>query len=315
MMPGREYQAQPSRFGFNGKENDNEIKGFGNQQDYGMRIYDQRLGRFLSVDPLTVEYPQLTPYQFASNRPIDGIDLDGKEWESSGKFFTTPDAKYRISYKVKVSLADPKNQLTLKNNSHELNEIKQITEKIYSNKGSGTFDDPIISLNITFTDEPGPYKAIFRPFVSIAEFDPSTGKSTPKGDPINVGGSTREMRNSQENIVNVALSTQFVMSQVGEKDISLPAKAKTVEQASRTFSHEIGHSLGLRHPWDEKNTIQDIKQGPGPIYNVNILLNLLNSYGNPAPSLKNETGTNLTPGQRKEIESTVSEQQPKKKNK
>ena len=37
------------------------------------------VSRFLSVDPLTKEYPELTPYQFASNRPIDGIDLDGLE--------------------------------------------------------------------------------------------------------------------------------------------------------------------------------------------------------------------------------------------
>ena len=35
--------------------------------------------RFLSVDPLTKSYPELTPYQFASNRPIAAIDLDGLE--------------------------------------------------------------------------------------------------------------------------------------------------------------------------------------------------------------------------------------------
>jgi hypothetical protein len=34
------------------------------------------------VDPITKEYPELTPYQFASNRPIDGIDLDGLEYRS-----------------------------------------------------------------------------------------------------------------------------------------------------------------------------------------------------------------------------------------
>ncbi len=70
------------RFGFNGKENDNEVKGTGNQQDYGFRVYDPRLGKFLSVDPLTKAYPMLTPYQFASNRPIDGIDIDGLEYYS-----------------------------------------------------------------------------------------------------------------------------------------------------------------------------------------------------------------------------------------
>ncbi len=42
-------------------------------------MYDSRLGRFLSVDPLTKQYPYLTPYQFASNMPIAGNDLDGAE--------------------------------------------------------------------------------------------------------------------------------------------------------------------------------------------------------------------------------------------
>lgn len=35
------------------------------------------------MDPLTGSYPMLTPYQFASNRPIDGIDLDGLEFYQS----------------------------------------------------------------------------------------------------------------------------------------------------------------------------------------------------------------------------------------
>jgi RHS repeat-associated protein len=80
-MPGRRYSADSSsyRYGFNGKENDNEVKGEGNQQDYGMRIYDPRLGRFLLTDPITGEYAELTPYQFASNTPIQAIDLDGLE--------------------------------------------------------------------------------------------------------------------------------------------------------------------------------------------------------------------------------------------
>jgi len=82
-MPGRSYSSPLGvggyRYGFNGKENDNEVKGEGRQQDYGMRIYDPRIGRFLSVDPLQKQYPELTPYQFASNTPIQAIDLDGLE--------------------------------------------------------------------------------------------------------------------------------------------------------------------------------------------------------------------------------------------
>ncbi len=66
-------------FGFNGKEKLNEVMGEGNFQDYGFRMYNTRLGRFISVDPLTKKYPYWTPYQFAGNMPIKYIDLDGLE--------------------------------------------------------------------------------------------------------------------------------------------------------------------------------------------------------------------------------------------
>jgi RHS repeat-associated protein len=78
-MPNRTYSTPSYRYGFNGKENDNDVKGEGNQQDYGMRIYDPRLGRFLSVDPLTKGYPMMTPYAFAMNDVIRCVDLDGAE--------------------------------------------------------------------------------------------------------------------------------------------------------------------------------------------------------------------------------------------
>ncbi len=83
------------RYGYNGKENDNEVKGESNQQDYGFRVYDPRVGRFLSVDPLTASYPHYTPYQFAGNKPIAAVDLDGSEEKiviynhSEGKVITT----------------------------------------------------------------------------------------------------------------------------------------------------------------------------------------------------------------------------------
>ena len=80
LMPSRKYSSGTGyRYGFNGKENDNEVKGEGNQQDYGMRIYDPRLGIFLSVDPIANSYPWYTPYQFAGNDVMRCIDLDGLE--------------------------------------------------------------------------------------------------------------------------------------------------------------------------------------------------------------------------------------------
>ena len=74
-MGTRSYSSSAYRMGFNGKENNPEW----GTQDYGMRIYEPGLGRFLSIDPISKKYPELTPYQFASNTPIQAIDLDGLE--------------------------------------------------------------------------------------------------------------------------------------------------------------------------------------------------------------------------------------------
>jgi RHS repeat-associated protein len=78
-QPGRIWDGTAYRFGFNGKERDDEVKGAGNSYDYGFRQYDPRVARFLSVDPLTAEYPWYTPYQYAGNMPIWAVDLDGLE--------------------------------------------------------------------------------------------------------------------------------------------------------------------------------------------------------------------------------------------
>lgn len=99
VMPNRKTPAAGNsayRYGFNGKENDDEPLGDDNEQDYGMRIYDPRVGRFLSVDPIAREYPWYTPYQFAGNMPVKFIDLDGLEPAENGK----KEGEYQIAEKT-----------------------------------------------------------------------------------------------------------------------------------------------------------------------------------------------------------------------
>jgi len=67
------------RFGFNGKEKDDEVQGSGNSVDYGARVYDSRLGRWLSVDPLARKFSDLSSYCYVGNSPIDCLDPDGKD--------------------------------------------------------------------------------------------------------------------------------------------------------------------------------------------------------------------------------------------
>jgi RHS repeat-associated protein len=109
-MPGRKY-SQPNtkyRYGFNGKENDNDVKGEGNQQDYGMRIYDPRLGKFLSVDPIASEFPWNSPYSYAENDPVNFIDLDGLETPENQATVNPTRTKPKVDIKIDKDLLSGK---------------------------------------------------------------------------------------------------------------------------------------------------------------------------------------------------------------
>ena len=80
LQPGRHTGGSDYRYGFGGQEMDNEIKGItGSSYSYTFRMYDPRLGRWLSTDPLANKFPFYSPYQFAGNSPIRNVDLEGAE--------------------------------------------------------------------------------------------------------------------------------------------------------------------------------------------------------------------------------------------
>ena len=74
------YSSSSYRYGFNGMQKDDEIKDLeGSSYDFGARMYDPRLGRWLSIDPLAMKYPELSPYNFVANSPLQYVDPDGRE--------------------------------------------------------------------------------------------------------------------------------------------------------------------------------------------------------------------------------------------
>jgi RHS repeat-associated protein len=74
-MAGRGFSSAAYRFGFNGKEK--EVDGTADNYDFGARIYDGRLGRWLSVDPLFNLSIYESPFCFVSNNSILYIDKEG----------------------------------------------------------------------------------------------------------------------------------------------------------------------------------------------------------------------------------------------
>jgi RHS repeat-associated protein len=78
-MPGRNFNSNSYRHGFNGMEKDDEVKGNGNSYTTEYRQYDPRLGRWLSIDPAMAKYPEWSPYVFAFDNPIWYHDPKGDD--------------------------------------------------------------------------------------------------------------------------------------------------------------------------------------------------------------------------------------------
>jgi len=98
IMPGRSG-GKDYRHGFNGMERDDEVKGTANSLDFGARIYDPRLGRWLSVDPFWKQYSNLSPYAAFANCPILLIDPNGKEIINAA---TDPEQQARVDAAIEL---------------------------------------------------------------------------------------------------------------------------------------------------------------------------------------------------------------------
>jgi RHS repeat-associated protein len=161
VMPGRTFTASNDyRYGFNGKEKDKNISSL-TAYDYGFRIYNPAIGKFLSIDPFVGSYPMLTSYQFSSNSPIAGVDRDGLEFYYSasgvflGKFgnsqmvFTAD----KVEEKVETCTDGTSVKWVVSTNSKYLNidhHKFQVASKIIMKEGLS--DDPKEYLDIAHTN-------------------------------------------------------------------------------------------------------------------------------------------------------------------
>lgn len=289
-MPGRRFDAGSGyRYGFNGKEDDKDISEGG--QDYGMRIYDLRLGRFLSVDPLTRKYPELSSYQFASNRPIDGIDKDGLE-------FTPSNSNNELGITLKLTIVNYSDVVTTTHLQQIGALIKEKFETEFSKPAVTVYIDglpitlPKITAKMTIqtlnsigsennsdlTNKIGKeYQKVNQGYGIILELkDKTTTEFSDEG-----GSSLDFSGKSQHNILKAIVSYNSELRE--NKDIV------------RSAEHEIGHDAGLPHTWLEKDIKSfkqsdksEIKQNKATINN-----NAMNSAANPESKLRSTTGTNL----------------------
>jgi RHS repeat-associated protein len=76
-MVGRNGSTGDYRYGFQGSEMDNEIRGVGNSYTTSFRQLDVRLARWLSIDPVVKSHE--SPCAWNTNNPISYIDITGSD--------------------------------------------------------------------------------------------------------------------------------------------------------------------------------------------------------------------------------------------
>jgi RHS repeat-associated protein len=226
MMPGRKYTVENGyRYGFNGKENDNEGKGEGNQQDYGMRIYDPRVGKFLSVDPLTNQYPWNSTYAFAENDVIRCIDLDGLE-------------KYEVSFRTFI----PQKYVSVEMDPTQL--IRNIHYHVGDNRVKYQFTP-------TFNYEGGnvSYRSEQANDIDFpAKQTPFTYQSASRSIGVDVGHRFVAESNTQKDIghINTAFSTDITTGIVSSNtDVKLSVTNK-LAKSWNPFTPNIDASFSLK---------------------------------------------------------------------
>ncbi|MCH2230797.1 MAG: hypothetical protein MK105_10670 [Crocinitomicaceae bacterium] len=146
LMPGRNHaEADGYRYGFQGQETDDEVKGEGNSVNYKYRMHDPRIGRFFAVDPLEKEYPHNSPYAFSENNVIHAIELEGLE-KVVTHTYNPKTKKFKITAKsIDYGLKENVNLYQYKNS--EGNVYKRVykswsSDKTYEHIGFGNVDRP-----------------------------------------------------------------------------------------------------------------------------------------------------------------------------
>lgn len=232
---GSNYYNSPYKF--NGKELDEETGLY----YYGARYYSPRESIWLSVDPLAEKFPNVSPYVYCFNDPVNVIDPDGRDGirvvDEKNKTITI-----RATYYVQTESRYSKNSSSGLSgySAKEIASMQKTTNDYLNGLGSSISEGDYSGYTVKFDLQ-------FKEGGSVGSSEESArndvidgysiGNSLSKWDNTLKRFETKETDNGDD---TVNTSTIGGVTQ-GKKDITMNKN----EDTKMNRIHEIFHTLGL----------------------------------------------------------------------
>ena len=324
-MPSRHFSSADSyRFGFQGQEKDDEVKGEGNSLSFTFRMHDPRVGRFFANDPLTAKYPWNSPYSFSENDVISHVELEGLEkyFAADGSFLASigDDPTIRIVNQSRIDARGGKEQyaelITQINNGLESGYLPSSQHYEYLNTQSLSFDEVFDPSTIKTSDQAEPVGNILDYI-----YDEEVGNTVKdlKGGKIGISDMYDNLIRGEggpetESTLSYLRDWDFPFKAVtiGEDNmivVSLPIQTENYYDVAMTLYHESLHLKGGvgSGPWNEFNAHYAVSQHE--LYEFTS-----NNYkeDNIAAMERYLFGTTDKPGQREYVESHPNDKRAKK---
>ena len=201
------------RFGFNGKEK--QIEFIGDDYDFGARIYDGRLGRWMSVDPFIQEYLFNSPYSFTANCVLAIKEIQGKNYI----VYFDPSTK-TISIKAQFKIEKSGN---LTKDANTKTTLEDAIEMFNNTKG--------FQVILNENGKEVAYDVVFK--ITLIEENKS-------GD-----GPTNTIKIDKINLPSSMVNNEDAIGIC--KDDYITVDNEYNDKIWNVMKHEIGHALGMDH--------------------------------------------------------------------
>ena len=243
-------------FGFQGQEKDVEITGQqGSHLAFKYRIHDARIGRFLSIDPLTKDYPWNSPYAFSENKVISHVELEGLEGVSYYETMNVMGTEMPIKkvYEMDVYVAVGEGQY----NQKDIKRIQTDLDKEYNQNGNFT-DASGVEVEFKFNVE------AFNSNKTSPEKFAKNLKKNPDNFEDGANGYSKYPRGMVLNKGNLPEEHE------GETLGNLVTIGDNANDESHTIAHEMGHGFLNYNPSINPSNKQE-HQAAGGIFRYRVV--------------------------------------------